>query len=89
MRCSKKERSRKASRRVCSYSVRFSFNSAHSIFGIAVKTAIKRFSANENQSIVSKSFVIGVTCMASIFEVLDGIQASLVILDECSQVLRF
>ena len=54
---------------------------------IDVLLALKRFTSNENKNVVSKAFVVGVTCLASSFESLSDFRAPLVILDECSQVV--
>jgi superfamily I DNA and/or RNA helicase len=47
---------------------------------------LKKFTSNENKSIVSKAFVLGVTCLATAFEAMSDFRANLVILDECSQM---
>ena len=47
---------------------------------------IKKFTSNENKSIISNAFVVGVTCLATSFEMMSDFHANLVILDECSQM---
>ncbi|KAL7753618.1 Vacuolar protein sorting-associated protein 52 [Sorochytrium milnesiophthora] len=53
---------------------------------IAVQTAIARFTDGDRQAIVNQTFVVGVTCLATSFEVLRDAKFALVILDECSQM---
>ena len=50
--------------------------------------AIKRFQqSNENaNALLSETFLIGITCLAANFDVLEGISCPIVILDECSQM---
>ncbi|KAF8936587.1 hypothetical protein BGZ58_004008 [Dissophora ornata] len=47
-----------------------------------VKDAMKRFQKLENRGIVEGANVVGATCIASTFEVLDGVSFPIVILDE-------
>jgi len=47
-----------------------------------VKDAIKKFQKLENRGIVEGANVVGVTCIASTFEVLDDGSFPIVILDE-------
>ncbi|KAF9586191.1 hypothetical protein BGW38_008729 [Lunasporangiospora selenospora] len=53
-----------------------------------VKDAIKRFQKQDNRGIVGDARVVGVTCIASSFEVLDGASFPIVIIDEASQLLE-
>ncbi|KAF9928420.1 hypothetical protein FBU30_002378 [Linnemannia zychae] len=53
-----------------------------------VKVALKRFQREENRGIVEKADVVGVTCVASMFEVMDEASFPIVILDESSQLLE-
>ena len=52
-----------------------------------ILNAIKKFKSEQSKNRISKAFLIGVTCLASVFETLNDVSASLVILDECSQVI--
>lgn len=47
-----------------------------------VRDAMKRFQKLENRGIVEGANVVGVTCIASAFEVLDDASFPVVILDE-------
>ncbi|KAJ3073497.1 hypothetical protein HDU98_001360, partial [Podochytrium sp. JEL0797] len=51
----------------------------------ALEEAVRRFKSNENQGLLKTAFVVGVTCVATGFEVLDQTRATILILDECSQ----
>ncbi|KAJ3231422.1 hypothetical protein HDU81_003767 [Chytriomyces hyalinus] len=51
-----------------------------------VQEAMRRFTKNENKNLLETAFVIGVTCAACSFEVLEGFEATLLVLDECSQM---
>ncbi|TPX77457.1 hypothetical protein CcCBS67573_g01275 [Chytriomyces confervae] len=51
-----------------------------------VQEAVRRFTKNENKNLLETAFVIGVTCAACSFEVLEGFEATLLVLDECSQM---
>lgn len=55
-------------------------------YNIDILLTIKKFSSNENKSIISNAFVVGVTCLATAFESMSDVCANLVILDECSQM---
>lgn len=51
-----------------------------------VKTAIKHFQSDQLSTRLHECFLIGITCMATNFEVLEGITCPITILDECSQM---
>ncbi|KAI8835484.1 P-loop containing nucleoside triphosphate hydrolase protein [Chytriomyces cf. hyalinus JEL632] len=51
-----------------------------------VQEAVRRFTKNENKNLLETAFLIGVTCAACSFEVLEGFEATLLVLDECSQM---
>ncbi|KAF9351439.1 hypothetical protein BGX26_010565, partial [Mortierella sp. AD094] len=53
-----------------------------------VKIAMKKFQKLENRGIVEGANVVGATCIASTFEVLDDATFPIVILDEASQLLE-
>ncbi|KAG0283918.1 hypothetical protein BGZ96_011712 [Linnemannia gamsii] len=53
-----------------------------------VKDAMKRFQREENRGLVEKADVVGATCVASMFEVMDEASFPIVILDEASQLLE-
>ncbi|GJJ76966.1 hypothetical protein EMPS_09325 [Entomortierella parvispora] len=53
-----------------------------------VKEAMKRFTKHQNRGIVEGADVVGATCNASTFEVLDDTTFPIVILDEASQLLE-
>ncbi|KAJ3025096.1 UNVERIFIED_CONTAM: hypothetical protein HDU68_007462 [Siphonaria sp. JEL0065] len=52
----------------------------------ALQEAVRRFTANENRNLLDTAFVVGVTCVASGFEALEGVKTTFLILDECSQM---
>ncbi|KND01510.1 hypothetical protein, variant [Spizellomyces punctatus DAOM BR117] len=52
----------------------------------AVRATIAKFKQNENQALLAKSFVVGVTCSATNFEIFDDFKSTILILDECSQM---
>lgn len=56
------------------------------INGLDILLTIKKFTSNENKCIISNSFVVGATCLATAFESMSDFNANLVILDECSQM---
>ncbi|KAH6586632.1 hypothetical protein BASA50_000344 [Batrachochytrium salamandrivorans] len=51
-----------------------------------VRRAMTVFKSSANKEVLSESFVIGVTCLATNFEILDNFVCPIVILDECSQM---
>ncbi|KAG0078634.1 hypothetical protein BGZ90_004757 [Linnemannia elongata] len=53
-----------------------------------VKDAMRRFQREENRGLVEKADVVGTTCVASMFEVMDEASFPIVILDEASQLLE-
>lgn len=53
-----------------------------------VKDAMKKFQKHENRDIIGGANVVGATCIASVFEVLDEASFPIVILDEASQLLE-
>ncbi|KAI8852565.1 P-loop containing nucleoside triphosphate hydrolase protein [Chytridium lagenaria] len=52
----------------------------------AVSEAIRKFKSNDNKQLVFTAFVIGVTCLSTPSDTLENIEASILILDECSQI---
>jgi superfamily I DNA and/or RNA helicase len=51
-----------------------------------IDEAIRLFQSNKNNSLLQDAFLIGITCIATNFEILEGIVCPIVILDECSQM---
>lgn len=51
-----------------------------------IQNAIKRFQQSTATSLLDDTFLIGVTCSATNFEVLGDVKCAIVILDECSQM---
>ncbi|KAI8609345.1 P-loop containing nucleoside triphosphate hydrolase protein [Chytriomyces sp. MP71] len=51
-----------------------------------VQEAMKRFTENKNRNLLDTSFVVASTCAACAFESLDLFRATILILDECSQM---
>lgn len=52
-----------------------------------IQDTINRVRASDTLVSVSSTLVVGVTCMATNFDVFENLHASIVILDECSQVM--
>lgn len=52
----------------------------------SIKETISKFKDQENKTLLSTAFVIGVTCVASTFDMLQDYESTILILDECSQM---
>ncbi|KAI7870679.1 AAA domain-containing protein, partial [Spinellus fusiger] len=53
-----------------------------------IASTLQRFRKREHLRQIESSQVVGTTCMASVFEVFNGIRFPLVLMDECSQLME-
>ena len=51
-----------------------------------IQETIALFKKNENVARIRTALVVGMTCLAATFDVLDDVSAPILLLDECSQV---